>query len=154
MIWMPFQCADPWILHLPGVQLTGTRTNIIQEGWEVCGSYTCKEIRMLSNMHLCEEYHTLIPFLALLLSVTAGGVWTYSLLSLTRSNKLQQPEWDLIFQSCHCRRDNNLPEIHSIWYIQAFYSYEVSLASNFFLSFYSCSLVCVLHGLQEWLGEK
>lgn len=77
MIWMSFPCADPWILHLPAIQLTGTTTDIIQEGWEVCGSYTRKKIRLLSNMHLCEEYHMLILFLALLLSITAGGVWTY-----------------------------------------------------------------------------
>jgi len=60
-------------LHSPGIQLTGT-TDMIQEGWEVCSAYTSKKIRLLSNTHLCEEYHTLIPFLALLLSVTAGGV--------------------------------------------------------------------------------
>lgn len=33
-----------------------------------------KKIRLLRNMHLCEEYHMLIPFLALLLSITAGDV--------------------------------------------------------------------------------
>lgn len=75
MIWMSFPWADPWILHLPDVWLTGT-TDIIQEGREACDSYTRKKIRLLSNMHLREEYHILIPFLALLLSITAGGVWT------------------------------------------------------------------------------
>lgn len=74
---MSFSREDPWISHLPGIQLTGTKTDTIQEGWEACDSYTSKKIMLLSNMHLCEECHMLIPFLALLLSVTAGGVWTY-----------------------------------------------------------------------------
>lgn len=57
------------------------------------------------------------------------------------------------FQSCHCRIDSNLTEMHSIFLCLRLNSCVASLASDFF-SFYSCSPVCAFHRLQEWLGVK